>query len=240
MQGNIRDMAVPDLIQHTCQDRKTARVTFSNGARKAMLFFKDGEIIHASLGNAEGEEVVYKILSWKEGTFTLENGVKAPKSSIKRSWTGLLLLGAQRLDEEEFLHTQSPQPNLPEVKAMATRSEKLASTLAKLLTDSSDIEGIAVVGTDGLVLSANVPQKQLEEEMVGAVSAAILGLSNRSAGQLKRGTLARTLIQGEDGNIIVASLNADTLLVGLTPKNVNLGMVFMEIKAMVQTISEVL
>lgn len=170
----------------------------------------------------------------------MENGVKAPKSSIKRSWTGLLLLGAQRLDEEEFLHTQSPQPNLPEVKAMATRSEKLASTLAKLLTDSSDIEGIAVVGTDGLVLSANVPQKQLEEEMVGAVSAAILGLSNRSAGQLKRGTLVRTLIQGEDGNIIVASLNADTLLVGLTPKNVNLGMVFMEIKSMVQTITEVL
>lgn len=120
MQGNIAEMAVADLIQHTCQDRKTARVTLANGAHEAMLFFKNGEIIHASLENTEGEEVVYKILSWKEGTFTLENGIKAPKSSIKRSWTGLLLLGAQRLDESEHLISNQEKEN-----TMANISESL-------------------------------------------------------------------------------------------------------------------
>jgi len=125
---------------------------------------------------------------------------------------------------------------------MATKkkSELLAETLAELLTESSDIEGAAVVGTDGLVYSANVPQRALDENMVGATSAAILGLSKRSASQLKRGNFNQTLIQGEDGNIIVTYLNDDTLFIGLTPKNINLGMAFAEVRTMAGRLREIL
>lgn len=125
---------------------------------------------------------------------------------------------------------------------MATKkkSEIISETLAELLTESSDIEGAAVVGTDGLVYSANVPQRALDENMVGATSAAILGLSKRSAGQLKRGTFSQTLIQGDEGNIIVANLSADTLFVGLTPKNVNLGMAFAEVRAMTTKLRDII
>ena len=120
------------------------------------------------------------------------------------------------------------------------RSEKLADALVELLRESSDIDGAAVVGVDGLVYSANVPQKALDEEMVGATSAAILGLSKRSVGQLKRGGFKQALIQGDDGNIIVTSLNDETLLIGLTPNNVNLGMAFAETRNMIDTLSSIL
>jgi predicted regulator of Ras-like GTPase activity (Roadblock/LC7/MglB family) len=65
-------------------------------------------------------------------------------------------------------------------------------------------------------------------------------LSKRSVGQLKRGSFKQTLIQGDDGNIIVASLNDETLLVGLTAQNVNLGMAFAEVRTMVSRLNEVL
>lgn len=120
------------------------------------------------------------------------------------------------------------------------RSEVLAATLAQLLQESSDIDGVAVVGVDGLVYSANVQQRTLDQAMVGASSAAILGLSKRSANQLKRGVFKQTLIQGDDGNIIVSSLNEETLLVGLTPSNVNLGMAFAEMRTMASRISQIL
>lgn len=121
-----------------------------------------------------------------------------------------------------------------------TRGERLADALSRLLADSSDIQGAAIVGHDGLVYSANVPQKALDEEMVGAVSASIFGLSRRSADQLQRGALVRSLIQGADGNIIVAAINSETLLVGLTASNVNLGMAFMEVRSMTQALAELL
>ncbi len=120
------------------------------------------------------------------------------------------------------------------------KSELLADALATLLQESSDIDGAAIVGVDGLVYSANVTQKALDENMVGATSAAVLGLSKRSVDQLKRGTFTQTLVQGDDGNIIVVSLNDETLFVGLTPNNVNLGMAFAEVRTMVASLSEIL
>ena len=120
------------------------------------------------------------------------------------------------------------------------RSEILADSLTELLQDSSDINGIAIVGVDGLVYSANISQRDMDEEMVGATSAAVLGLSKRSADQLKRGNFKQTLIQGDEGNIIVVNINTETLLVGLTAANVNLGMAFAEMRTMVSTLSDIL
>jgi predicted regulator of Ras-like GTPase activity (Roadblock/LC7/MglB family) len=120
------------------------------------------------------------------------------------------------------------------------KSELLAEALEQLLQESSDIDGAAIVGTDGLVYSANVPQRALDENMVGATSAAILGLSRRSSQQLKRGTFHQTLIQGDDGNIIVAGLNAETLFIALTAKGVNLGMVFAEVRAVTGRLAQLL
>ena len=120
------------------------------------------------------------------------------------------------------------------------RSELLAEALDELLASSSDIEGAAVVGVDGLVYSANVPQRGMDVDMVGAASAAVLGLSRRSVGQLNRGDFAQTMIQGSGGNIIVSSLNPETIFIALTPPGVNLGMAFAEVRSMIRRLSEIL
>ncbi len=118
--------------------------------------------------------------------------------------------------------------------------EVLAKHLSELLEQSSDIEGAAVVGIDGLVYSANMPYRDMDEDLTGAVAAAVYALSARSVKQLKRGNLARTLIQGDDGNIIVTVIAKHTLFVGLTSKDVNLGMAFAEARTISAKLAEVL
>jgi hypothetical protein len=240
MQGNLQDMTVAELIQHNCQDHKTAKLVIEQNNQQATLFFNEGAVQHATLGELTGEEAVYEILAWQEGQFTLETGLEPPAVTISRSWSSLLLEGARRLDEALELSTDDSLSLNQEKKLMAKKSEQLANALADILRDSSDIDGIAVVGVDGLVYSANVPQRALEEEMVGATSAAVLGLSKRSANQLKRGNFKQTLIQGDDGNIIVTSINDETLLVGLTPSSVNLGMAFAEMRTMAARLTDIL
>jgi predicted regulator of Ras-like GTPase activity (Roadblock/LC7/MglB family) len=241
LQGNLQDMAVADLIQHNCQDRKTARLEVEHNGQIATLFFHEGDVQHAAMGNLQGEEVVYRLLDWQEGQFTLEMDQTPPTVTINRSWSSLLLEGARRLDEATHLSTHQFETLQQEKKAMTKkRSEILADSLAGLLQESTDIQGVAIVGVDGLVYSANVPQRDMDEEMVGATSAAILGLSKRSATQLRRGNFKQTLIQGDDGNIIVSSINDETLLIGLTPSNVNLGMAFAEMRNMVSVLNGVL
>ncbi len=245
LQGNLRDMAVADLIQQYGQDEKTAVLHIAHNKEEAVLYFHEGTVVHAQLDDKDGEEVVYHVLGWEDGTFSLEMNVPPPDKSITRSWSGLLLEGARRLDEadqeaeiKEIERAMAAQKaakekkHRPKVKKMATKrkSEKIADVLTDLLQESADIAGVAVIGIDGLVYSANVPFKGMEEDMVGAASAAAYGLSKRGVQQFQRGEFTRMLIQGTEGNIIIIGLNDETLLVGITPSAINLGMAFAEIK----------
>jgi predicted regulator of Ras-like GTPase activity (Roadblock/LC7/MglB family) len=99
MQGRLEDMAVADLIQHNCQDRKVAKFELKSGARKAELFFKNGNVVHAVLDDREGEEAVYDLLTWEEGSFASKGEIESPQVSITREWSSLLLEGMRRLDE---------------------------------------------------------------------------------------------------------------------------------------------
>ena len=245
LQGNLKDMSVADLIQQYGQDGKTAQLIVQHNNHEASLYFHGGTVAHAILGNTQGEEAVYQTLQWETGQFSLETDVQPPTTSITRSWSGLLLEGARRLDEEniadiELTSTDSTAKKEKQTMATKKKSERLAEALTDVLEESSDIDGVAIVGTDGLVYSANVPNRSMDEDIVGAAAATVLGLSKRSVQQLKRGNYARTLIQGDDGNIIVAGLNDDTLFVGLTPKNVNLGMAFAEVRDATDRIREIL
>src|SRR5512133_3259718 len=129
MLGNLKDMAIADLIQHNCQDRKVAALTIQHANHRAVLYFNAGNVAHAVLDDQEqGENVIYQILTWEDGTFNLEAGVEPPTTTITRNWTGLLLEGARRLDEnkleESTLFTEMPvetTPIQPEVNQMAQK-----------------------------------------------------------------------------------------------------------------------
>ena len=123
--------------------------------------------------------------------------------------------------------------------AAEKRSQALADALSSLLAGSTVIQGAAVVSQDGLVMTSNLP-KDADETQVGASAAALLGLSRRSTPTLGRGDFVQSLIQGGDGNIILVSAGDSALLVGLTPLDVSLGMVFLEAREAAEAIAKVL
>jgi len=235
MQGSLRDMDVATLIQHNCQDRKTAQLEVTQHGKMAALFFKGGNVVYATMEDFQGEEVIYQIVSWHEGNFSLELNVEPPDQNINRSWSSLLLEAARQMDENS--------QEIADLIAEATPPEApshLHETLAEAMSQSADVQGAAVVGTDGIIYAAILPEHGLDETMVGAISAAIYGLGKRSVTQLKRGNFKQILIQGHDGYIIVTGLNTDTVLVSLTRSSVNLGMAFSEIRDMTTQLKAIL
>jgi predicted regulator of Ras-like GTPase activity (Roadblock/LC7/MglB family) len=155
IQGNLRDMALADLIQHTCQDRRTAQLQIRHAGAEANLFFKDGNLVHAQSGADTGEEVVYRILQWTDGGFTLETGVEPPTASIARGWSSLLLEGARRLDEtsQDAPGVRTDPSTQAEVKPMANFEE----ILAELGNEVTGYLGSALIGTDGIPVATHPP-----------------------------------------------------------------------------------
>jgi len=125
------------------------------------------------------------------------------------------------------------------MSAPQKRSELLAQVLRDLIDNSTDIQGVAVISMDGLVISAELPGK-MDQARVGAVAAGILSLSGRSVGQLGRGDLQQTLVQGTDGNVIITYAGKNAVFVALTGANVNLGMAFLEAREGAQRVAEIL
>jgi predicted regulator of Ras-like GTPase activity (Roadblock/LC7/MglB family) len=199
MQGNLRDMTVADLIQHNCQERKAARLTIRHLGEEAQLFFKDGNILHAILGDIQGEEVVYRILAWEEGTFILEPDLAPPATSIQRSWSGLLMAGAQRLDEDQIQVEQSFSE--PEVKQMA----QLDDLLKQMSGEVNGFVATAVVGMDGLSV-AQFAKGKINPDMISAQMTLLFKLVDTSITKLNAGVIEDNLVTTESAYILMRYL----------------------------------
>jgi len=144
MKGSLGDLSVSDLIQLACQERKSSKLILECNGRQAELWFANGEIIHAFLDDQTGEEVVYQILSWEKGNFSLEASVEPPEVSIKRSWSSLLLEGAHRLDEEKMNQKNFTKDKKINKKESHMNVKKMEEIVAGLQEDLSG----ALVATD--------------------------------------------------------------------------------------------
>ncbi|HDQ34986.1 MAG TPA: DUF4388 domain-containing protein [Chloroflexi bacterium] len=241
LKGTLGDLSIADLIQLHCQSGNTAQLTVQNEAEelRITLYFAGGEVVHAEFGALHGPEAVYELLTWEEGTFEVAQDAAAPARTIEIPWSALLMEGLRRADEQRQAQTITDTAKEQTTMAGETRRERLASVLSQLVETSGDIRGAGVVGRDGLIIAAQLPS-QMEQARVGAVAAAILSLSGRSVGQLERGDFEQTLIQGTDGNIIITDAGKNAVFVALTGKDVNLGMVFLEVRESAQAVADIL
>lgn len=104
---------------------------------------------------------------------------------------------------------------------------------------SADIEASAIISSDGLMMAALLPNT-LDEDRVGAMSAAMLSLGDRTARELARGTLEQVLIKGEKGYVMMVQAGPDAVLTVLAKANAKLGLVFLDVRRAAKAVGLVL
>lgn len=110
-----------------------------------------------------------------------------------------------------------------------TRSDKMVARLRDMQIASSDIIASAVVSVDGLTIASALPS-DVEEDRVAAMSAAMLSLGERIAGELGRGSLDEVYIRGEDGFVLLTAVGDEAVLTALARDEAKLGMIFLEMR----------
>lgn len=119
------------------------------------------------------------------------------------------------------------------------RGEMLTSILSDLNGSSPDIEASSIISTDGLVMAAMLPAG-MDEDRVGAMSAAILSLGDRTAQELNRGTLEQVLIKGDAGYILMTHAGHEAVLTVLAQPKSRLGLIFLDVKRAAINIEKIL
>ncbi|HWN69098.1 MAG TPA: response regulator, partial [Haliangium sp.] len=129
--GRLADMGVVDLIQTIEVSRKSGLIHFhADDGRHAELYFRDGKVIDAEAGALQGEDAVYRLLTWSDGEFEVVFRSVRRKDVITISSQALLMEGMRRLDEWGRLLEQLP--------VLDTRFEVDAAELATRLADLVD------------------------------------------------------------------------------------------------------
>lgn len=119
------------------------------------------------------------------------------------------------------------------------RSEMLNSILSDLNGSSADIEASAVLSTDGLMMASLLPAG-MDEDRVGAMSAAMLSLGDRTAEELARGALEQVLIKGNNGYILMTHAGNDAVVTVLAKPNARLGLIFLDVKRAAENIAKII
>ena len=120
-----------------------------------------------------------------------------------------------------------------------SRMDQLNGLLRSFHSATPDIEGTAIITNDGLIITAHLPAS-MEEERVAAMAAAMLSLGDRTSAELERGGLEQVYVQGGEGYVLLRRATAETLVLVLTTRKAKLGLVFLDVGRLVDSIREIL
>lgn len=101
IQGEFKDGGLNSIVQMMCLEGSSLGLFVESSGDEGAIFFEMGEIVHANLGRTDGEEAVYQMLAWNEGTFSTNEQAAAPRRTIQTGWDHILTEGQQRLDENK-------------------------------------------------------------------------------------------------------------------------------------------
>ena len=120
-----------------------------------------------------------------------------------------------------------------------SRSELMVDRLRDLQASTSDVEASAVVSVDGLIMASALPTG-VEEDRVSAMSAAMLSLGERIAGELRRGVLTQVYVKGNHGYVLLTAVGQEAVLTVLAREGAKLGLIFLDMRRAAEDLSVLL
>lgn len=113
--------------------------------------------------------------------------------------------------------------------ATISKSEKIKDVLNRFRSISADIFGASVITMEGFMV-ASVTLSEIDEGLVGGLTAAMLGVGERIASEMMNSRMSQIYIKSDTGYIICNSINDETVLVSLVNSDAKLGLIFLEIR----------
>jgi DNA-binding response OmpR family regulator len=111
IEGNLAQIPIADLLQILAVNRKTGRLTVEREGERAEIALREGRVVDARMGAAQGEKALWRLLTRREGQFAFVPGAPAGPDRIDRKVDELVLEGLRQADEIARLLPSLPAPS---------------------------------------------------------------------------------------------------------------------------------
>ncbi len=229
-EGRISDFQLSDLIQLLCLGRQTNSLHFEKDGQRGVIFFEDGNIVHAEVEGIEGEEAFYEILTWDGGSFTLHKGEKPPRESIFKGWQSLLLEGLRRLDEARAREN-----------GVEMEEDNVQQKIIDILDEFTSTSGIilaAITDENGFVIASSVSETYREKYNVAEIVTLIeevMTHAHNTGEQLALGLTEEIILQYQHGVFrLLRTSNPRYFFVTITEIDLTLSLLRIESKKVIK------
>lgn len=192
--GAVSGMSLADIIQVKGGNRYSGCLIVEHMNKNGVVYFRDGEIVHAEQGKLSGEEAFYSVMGWVGGTFRSEPKISTTNRTIDQSVGFLILEALRRMDEAKI--------NTPQAERTETSSSKEGTGMSDISTKLSiipDIEQALVMTKDGAV----VDDTSYEAELLGANGLFLALFSSQIASQFGIGELKSVTVHGSEHHLFL-------------------------------------
>lgn len=110
-----------------------------------------------------------------------------------------------------------------------SKAQRLADVLDGFIHSSPDVEAAVVVSFDGLPMASALPP-EMDEDRVGAMSAALLSLGEQAALGLGRGQLNQVFVEGDHGFVFLMSARDQAVLAVVARRTAKIGFMLFEMR----------
>ena len=149
LQGSLSELKLPDILPLANMSQETGVVEFRNDEGvTGKIVLIDGEVKYARVGELTGDEAVYEIAIWFDGTFRVVPVENEYPENVEGNLTGLLMESARRLDEWRVLARKIPSLSyFPYIVEDEPREQTLNTTeweILRYVDGSRNLRDIAV------------------------------------------------------------------------------------------------
>ena len=120
-----------------------------------------------------------------------------------------------------------------------SKAQRLAHELDEFIETSPNVEAAAVVSFDGLTMASALPE-DMDDDRVGAMSAALLSLGEQAARGLGRGDLSQIFVEADEGFVFLMSAKDEAVLVAVTDRDAKIGFILFEMRRAAESVGGVL
>ena len=176
-QGSLKELPLPDIIQLVSVSGKTGKFTLSREHDRGFIFLKNGQMVHATVGDLVGEEAIYFLAIWNQGEFQFSPNEEPDRQTITKSNTNLLMEAARRLDEWRVLSKKIPSVDyVPELMMRENRHEQITLNPQEwmLITRINGQRSIADIGR-----ALNVSSFDVAKILYGMITGELVQLKKK-------------------------------------------------------------
>jgi hypothetical protein len=117
--------------------------------------------------------------------------------------------------------------------------KKLQEILSNLRQETQEIEALAVVSVEGLMVASDVP-RDVSKEAIAGMSALLLSAGHRVARELAHGQLSHVYVGGAKGGSMIVKANEQALLLAMIRPTSNLDAVLSKMNHAKEAIARII